>query len=66
MSHEQDRSETDRRSFLKLAGLSTVTGGAALVAQGKPADAADAPDGAGGAGYRETAHVRKVYETARF
>jgi hypothetical protein len=52
-----------RRDFLKLAGLAPVAG-AALVVTGKSAVAAEPKDGK--AGYRETAHIRKYYETARF
>ena len=52
-----------RRDFLKLAGLGTLASGATLVAG--EADASEAAD-ANGTGYRETDHVRKVYETARF
>ncbi len=66
MSQNPDRVKADRRSFLKLAGITTVTGGAALAASGKPVDAAEAPQSATAAGYRETAHVKKVYDTARF
>jgi len=62
--HATDASTTtDRRDFLRLAGLGTVAGGAALVSGGA-ADAAEArPDGAG---YRDTAHIRAYYDTARF
>lgn len=65
MSHDKDRATTDRRSFLKLAGVTTVTGGAALAASGDSV-AAEAPKSPTAAGYRETDHVRKVYDTARF
>lgn len=65
MSQDKNRSKTDRRSFLKLAGLGTVTGGVALAVTDGTADAADAPDGRKG-GYRETDHVRAFYDSARF
>ncbi|MFD1694704.1 twin-arginine translocation signal domain-containing protein [Roseibium aestuarii] len=52
-----------RRDFLKLAGLGTLASGATLVAG--EAVAAETPSETA-AGYRETDHVRKVYETARF
>ncbi|VAW11873.1 hypothetical protein MNBD_ALPHA09-1477 [hydrothermal vent metagenome] len=55
--------KTDRREFLRLASLGTVVGGAALVAGGS-AKAAEAPKA--GKGYRDTAHIRSYYETARF
>ena len=55
-----------RRDFLKLAGLGTLAG-AAAAAGGTPRKAeaatAQAPTGAG---YKETEHVRKAYERARF
>lgn len=65
MSKTRSGSATDRRSFLKLAGLGTVAGGAALAAAGKPAEALESgrPEGAG---YRETAQVRAYYASARF
>ena len=63
-----DRSEKkrveDRRDFLKLASLGTLAGGAAL-ATGSAAQAAVAEE-ATGSGYRETEHVRKFYELAKF
>lgn len=65
MNKEQKARPAKRRDFLKLAGLSSVTavaGGASVAAT---ATAKEEPN-ADGAGYRETAHVRKVYELARF
>ena len=56
--------ETDRRSFLKLAGLGSVASGAALVAGTDKADAASAAPA--GSGYRETDHVKTFYKSARF
>ena len=61
--NKKAREGTDRRDFLKLAGLGSVAGGAALVA-GKDAAAADVDTS--GRGYRETDHVRKYYELAKF
>lgn len=55
---------TDRRGFLKLAGLGTVAGGAAIVT-GAGAEAAEVVDPQG-SGYRETDHVKRVYAAARF
>jgi len=60
---DPDRAKTDRRGFLKLAGLGSVVGGAALVA-GTSANAAQPAKA--GRGYRETKHVRTYYDTARF
>lgn len=65
MVRKDDRAATDRRGFLKFAGLGSVAGAAALVSQGDKAEAAEArPDG--GLGYRETEHVRTYYESTRF
>ena len=63
MSDEREP-RTKRRQFLKLMGLGGVAGAAALAAGAAPAKAEDKP--AAEAGYRETAHVKKFYETARF
>ena len=51
-----------RREFFRLAGAGAVAGGAALVA-GTPEAKAALPDDA--AGYRETDHVRRYYDSAR-
>jgi hypothetical protein len=64
MTKEQEATGAKRREFLKLAGLGAVTGAAAAVGA-KPATAKVEPDGKR-AGYRETAHVKKAYELARF
>jgi len=53
-----------RRGFLKLAGVGTVLGGAALAAGGA-AQAAETVEDAGN-GYRETAHVKTYYDSTRF
>ncbi len=65
MTAGKELSNSDRRGFLKLAGLGTVSSAAVLVAGAAvaPAEAAAAPEGAG---YRETEHVKTFYETARF
>jgi len=60
---ETDQAGNDRREFLRLAGLGSVVGGAALVA-GTSVEAAEATEA--GQGYRETKHVRTYYDTARF
>jgi hypothetical protein len=66
MSSDQDAKAGGRRQFLKLASLGAVAGTvAAVTGEGeRPAQAAE-PEPQG-KGYRETAHVRKVYELARF
>ena len=58
------KSTTDRRSFLKLAGLGAA-GSVATAAGAKTANA-DEADPKRLAGYSETEHVKKVYELARF
>jgi hypothetical protein len=64
MSEEKNKTEPDRRGFLKLASLGSVAGGAALIA-GKPVKA-EAGQAVKGAGYRESEHVRAFYKSARF
>jgi len=65
MTSDQDAKVAARRQFLKLASLGAVAGTVAAVAEdGKPAAAAE-PEPQG-KGYRETAHVRKAYDLARF
>jgi hypothetical protein len=65
MKKEQEASVAKRREFLKLAGLGSVTAVAGAASVIAPAEATEEPDARGG-GYRETAHVRKAYELARF
>lgn len=60
----KEKTAEDRRDFLKLAGLGTVLGGAAI-ATGGTAEAAETVDETGG-GYRETQHVKTYYQSARF
>lgn len=61
--NKDDRPVTARRAFLKLSTLGVAAAGAAVaMAPTKPAEAAEPA----GTGYRETAHVRTYYETARF
>ncbi|MEC5289468.1 twin-arginine translocation signal domain-containing protein [Aurantimonas sp. C2-6-R+9] len=65
MSAKGKDARTDRRAFLKFAGLGTVATGAALVTGGQAdAEVADAKSAA--PGYRETDHVKTFYQTARF
>lgn len=55
----------DRRGFLKLAGLGTTVGVASAL--GNVANASDLPnDKPKSSGYRETAHVKRYYELAKF
>ena len=65
-SDHDDTKASARRQFLKLASLGAVAGTVAAIAGEAPREAqADEPKPQG-QGYRETAHVRKVYELARF
>ena len=59
-----DKPTTNRRSFLKWAGL----GAASSVAAGTTAKAADGEELEANlqVGYSETDHVKKVYELAKF
>ena len=55
-----------RREFLKAAGATGAAAGVAAVAlSGKTVKAADLGGGSK-SGYRETDHVKKYYELARF
>jgi hypothetical protein len=65
MSDKAKEATTGRRDFLKLAGLGTVVGGAALLTGRRPSEAAT-PAAEKGSGYRETEHIRTYYSTARF
>ena len=53
-----------RRDFLKAAGVAGGAAGLAALAS-KSAQAA-VPDSGKSSGYRETEHVKKYYESARF
>ena len=63
MKRQDDKAVTDRRSFLKLAGVGVAAGGAAVAAGGTASATESKPrDGL----YRETDHVKRYYELARF
>lgn len=64
MSDRKKKATADRRSFLKLAGVGTLTGGAAMALGKSPAEASEAAQD--GKSYRETEHVKAFYESARF
>ena len=66
MEREDKRTGASRRGFLRLAGFGSVAAGAALVTGNDTAEAAEAKPGPNAAGYRETPHVKKVYEVSRF
>ncbi len=65
---KQEIKSIERRTFMKRAGLGVGAVGA--VAVGLPKSSAAAVPGTGAksgkSGYRETEHVKKYYETARF
>ncbi len=65
MSNRKRTSVMPRREFLRTAGI--VGGAAAVTLTAKPAKSADPAQGEGRkSGYRETEHIRKYYELARF
>jgi nitrous oxide reductase len=66
MSSDHDGKAAARRRFLKLASLGAVAGTVATAAGTAVKDAAAAAPEPEGKGYRETAHVKRVYELARF
>lgn len=63
---KKERSASGRREFLKLASLGTVVGGASLLMQEVPAEAAESKTANSGKGYRETPHVKAFYDSTRF
>jgi hypothetical protein len=64
-SDQKSANAADRRNFLKLAAAGTVAGGVAVAAG--TASAAPAPDPSADEGhYRETAHIKRYYDLARF
>jgi len=65
MEEKTDGVRTDRRGFLRIAGLGTLAGGAAL-ATGAATETAGAETLTPEQGYRETAHIQAYYESARF
>jgi hypothetical protein len=65
MGEKKSELRSDRRDFLRLAGLG-ATAGAVAVATGASSEEAEAAESANSAGYRETAHVRQYYKLASF
>jgi hypothetical protein len=64
-SDKTRQQEADRRGFLKMVGIGGVVGSVAAATGVAPSEAAEAkPEN--GSGYRETEHVRRYYELARF
>jgi hypothetical protein len=64
MKNDREKATTKRRDFLKFASVGAVSGAAAAVVGAPDADARVESETA--AGYRETAHVRQVYDLSRF
>ena len=62
---EQEAKAAGRREFLKLASVGAVAGTVAAATGGAREAEAAAPEAQAG-GYRETAHVKRFYELARF
>ena len=65
MQEKRQSAVTDRRNFLRLAGIGTVAGGVALVAGKEPVKAETAATPKKGL-YRESDHVKTYYQLARF
>jgi len=65
MKAKTEDAKTDRRGFLKFAGLGTIASGAALVAGGE-SQAVEIAEPQGDAGYRETDHIKAYYASTRF
>ena len=65
MADRPERNKAKRRDFLKLVGLGSLAGAATAVTGGKSPEAKTETKPQD-AGYRETAHVRKYYDTAKF
>lgn len=63
---EENKGTGDRRGFLKLAAAGTITGGGMLAAAGRPAEAATPTDNGRDGVYRETEHIKRYYDLARF
>lgn len=64
--NKTEKKSLQRREFLKTATMVGVASGVAAVSlKGKPARAAKVSSD-GHAGYKETDHVKKYYELARF
>jgi len=65
MGEKKSGVRSDRRDFLRLAGLG-ATAGAVAVTTGATTEEAEAAEPSKGAGYKETAHVRQYYKLASF
>ncbi len=65
MGEKKSDTRSDRRDFLRLAGLG-ATAGAVAVATGASTGEAEAGEPGAGSGYRETAHIKQYYKLASF
>lgn len=61
-----EKQGVDRRAFLRGAGIAAGAAGVAAVTASPEAEAAPAADNHKSVGYRETDHVRRAYDLARF
>ena len=62
-----DIKSTERRDFIKKAGLGVGAAGAVAIGLPKSGSAAETGTGKPGSrGYRETDHVKRFYASARF
>ncbi len=62
---KRETSAIDRRDFFRKASLGVGVAGAAAAGLSTSKVEAAEPGASKGAGYRETAHVKKYYELAR-
>ena len=60
------KTKKSRRDFLKAAGITGGAAGVAAVALASKSATAAAPESGKTSGYRETEHVKKYYESARY
>jgi hypothetical protein len=65
MKARKEKQRVARRDLLKIAGLGSVAGAAAIATTAGKAKAAAETDSKG-SGYRETEHVRTYYDLAKF
>ena len=67
MTEKKQKVSVGRRDFFKKAGFGAGAVGMAAAGLGAEKGKASEPTGTkDGAGYRETAHVKKYYQLARF
>ncbi|MBP2313183.1 formate dehydrogenase [Azospirillum soli] len=66
MKDKKDKTTLARRDLFRAAGLGVGALGAVAVGIGAGTEEAQAADNTATQGYRETDHVRKVYEVSRF